>query len=190
MKTLQTIQKTFRVFQILTKIALIFSIVGASICAVGALCAVTWYSGGTVFTLVTIFAGGEGLNQMLATLLSDLVYLTADAILLAFAGQYFKTEQSEGTPFTQRGANLIKKLGIRCIWMPIVAVVIASVITVCLGVEKSGDVSNLPSVVTGIVLILAAMIFRYGAELQEQNRSRTSDGEKVDAIENESAENQ
>ena len=51
MKSLQTIQKTFRVFQILAKIAFVFSIVGASICAVGALCAVTWYSGGTVFTL-------------------------------------------------------------------------------------------------------------------------------------------
>ena len=49
MKSLQTIQKTFRVFQILAKIAFVFSIVGASICAVGALCAVTWYSGGTVF---------------------------------------------------------------------------------------------------------------------------------------------
>ena len=41
MKSLQTVQKTFRVFQILTKIAFIFSVVGASICAVGALCAVT-----------------------------------------------------------------------------------------------------------------------------------------------------
>ena len=37
MKSLQTIQKTFRVFQILTKIAFIFSIVGASLCAAGAL---------------------------------------------------------------------------------------------------------------------------------------------------------
>ena len=82
MKSLQTIQKTFRVFQILAKIAFVFSIVGASICAVGALCAVTWYSGGTVFTLfgepVPIFAGGEGLNQTLAVLLSDLIMLTAE----------------------------------------------------------------------------------------------------------------
>lgn len=59
--------------------------------------------------------------------------------------------------------------------MPIAAVVITSVITVCPGVEKSGDVSNLHGVVTGIVLILASMIFRYGAELQEQNRSLASD---------------
>ena len=182
MKSLQTIQKTFRVFQILAKIAFVFSIVGASICAVGALCAVTWYSGGTVFTLfgepVPIFAGGEGLNQTLAVLLSDLIMLTAEAILLSFAYRYFKTEQAEGTPFTENGANLLKRLGIRCIYMPIVAIVVASVITVCLGVERSGDVSNLPSLVTGIVLILASLIFRYGAELEERNRSLNSNGEK------------
>ena len=182
MKSLQTVQKTFRVFQVLTKIAFIFSVVGASICAVGALCAVTWYNGGEVFSLfgepVTIFASGKGLNQTLAVLLSDLVYLTADAILLAFAGRYFKAEQAEGTPFTENGANLIRKLGIRCIWMPIVAIVIASVITVCLGVEESGDVSNLPSVVTGVVLILASLIFRYGAELEENRHARSTDEEQ------------
>ena len=51
MKSLQTIQKTFRVFQILTKIAFVFSIVGAAICAVGVLCAAVWYNGGQVFSL-------------------------------------------------------------------------------------------------------------------------------------------
>ncbi|MGN0320500.1 MAG: hypothetical protein ACI4D1_06280 [Lachnospira sp.] len=62
------------------------------------------------------------------------------------------------------------------------AVVIASVITTCLGTERGGDVSNLPSVITGIVLILASLIFRYGAELEEQNRSLTSDRENKDTI--------
>ena len=182
MKSLQTIQKTFRVFQILAKIAFIFSIVGASLCAAGALCSVAWYTGGQVFSLfgepITFYVGREDMNQVIAVLLSDLVYLTTDAILLAFAGRYFKTEQAEGTPFTKNGANSIKKLGIRCIWMPIVSIVIASVILVCLGAERGGDVNNLPSVVTGIVLILAALIFRYGAELEEQNRSLISDREK------------
>ena len=172
MKSLQTIQKTFRVFQILTKIAFIFCVIGASACAVGTLCAAAWYSGGQVFSLfgepITIFASGKGLNEMLAVLLSDLIRLVTEAILLAFARQYLKTEQTEGTPFTENGANLIRKLGIRCIYMPIVAVVIAAVVTVCLGAERSGDISNLPSVATGIVLILASLIFRYGAELEEE----------------------
>ena len=181
MKSLQTIQKTFRVFQILTKIAFIFCVIGASACAVGTLCAAAWYSGGQVFSLfgepITIFASGKGLNEMLAVLLSDLIWLVTEAILLAFARQYFKTEQTEGTPFTENGANLIRKLGIRCIYMPIVAVVIAAVVTVCLGAERSGDISNLPSVATGIVLILASLIFRYGAELEGGNHLQISDKE-------------
>lgn len=182
MKSLQTVQKTFHVFQILAKIAFVFSIVGASICAVGALCAVTWYTGGQAFDLfgepITFFVGEEGMKEMMAVLLPDLVNLTTEAILLSFAVQYFKIEQAEGTPFTENGANLIRKLGIRCIYMPIVAVVIASVITVCLGAERDGDISNLPSLVTGIVLILASLIFQYGAELEERNRSLISGGEQ------------
>ena len=172
MKSLKTIQKAFHVFQILAKVAFILTIVGASICAVGALCCTVWCAGGQVFSLfgepVTMFSEVGKLNQMQVRLLSNLVYLITDAILLGFAGRYFRTEQAEGTPFTHRGANLVQRLGVRCIWMPIVYIVIASVLTVCLGAEGGGDVSNLPSVITGIVLILASLIFRYGAELEEK----------------------
>lgn len=172
MKQLETIQKTFRVFQILTKIAWIFSIVGAVLCAVGALCAFAWYSSGQVFSLtgelVTVFASDKGMNEMLAVLLSDFVMLVSEAILLFFAGRYLKAEQVDGTPFTETGAEQLQKLGIRCIWLPIVAAVISGIIVVCLGSEETGDISNLPSLVTGIVLILTAMIFRYGAALEEK----------------------
>ena len=47
MKTLQTIQKTFQVFQILTKIAMIFSYVWAGLATLGLLCALVWYGSGT-----------------------------------------------------------------------------------------------------------------------------------------------
>lgn len=182
MKSLQSIQKTFRVFQILVKIAFVLSVVGASICAAGALCSAVWYSGGQVFGLfgepITLYIAREDMSQTMAVLLSNLVRLTTDAILLTFAGRYLKTEQTEGTPFTENGANLLKKLGIRCIWMPIAAIVLAFVITVCMGVEENGDVSNYPGVVIGIVLILNSLIFRYGAELEGQARLPIPDGEK------------
>ena len=180
MKTLQTIQKTFHVFQILTRIAFIFSIVGAVFCVVGALCCTVWQTGEQVFSLfgqpIVDFSGSTDMREVMAEMLSDLVFLTTDAVLLAFAGQYFKTEQEAGTPFTAHGADLLRNLGIRCIWMPIVSIVIASVITVTLGAEN-GDIGNLPGVVTGIVLILASLIFRYGAELEEQNRALVSGSE-------------
>lgn len=134
--------------------------------------------GNAVAILVLISGSNNSGKSIYGVMLSDLVYLTTDAILLGLAGQFFKTEQAAGTPFTEDGANRIRKLGIHCIWMPIVAVVIASVITVCLGVEQRGDVSNLPGVVTGIVLILASLIFSYGAQLEAQNRSLICDGDK------------
>ena len=119
--------------------------------------------------------GGPGIYQdkrqfcfgIDAVLLADFVMITAEAILLSFAGRYLKAEQADGTPFTVTGAETLKKLGIRCIWLPIVAMVVASVIGVSFGVEDLNIGSNLPSLATGIVLILASMIFRYGAALEE-----------------------
>ena len=52
MKTLGFIQKTFKVFQILVKIAKILCVVGAVQFGVGALCAVTQYYGWTVFIML------------------------------------------------------------------------------------------------------------------------------------------
>ena len=57
--------------------------------------------------------------------------------------------------------------------MPIAAIVLASVITMCPGVERGGG-SNLPGVITSIVLFLASIIFRYRAELEEKNRQTAS----------------
>lgn len=172
MNTLPKVQKIFRVIGILTKIAFVFSIVGASICAMGALCSLAWYTGGQVFTLfgepITFFSGQADVNQVMAVLLTDLVFLITEAILLFFAQGYIKTEQAGGTPFTEKGADMLKKLGIRCIWMPIVAMVIVSIILLSLNVERDGDISNLPSIATGVILILTSVIFRYGGELEQR----------------------
>lgn len=172
MKQLESIQKVFRVIQVLTKIAYVFSIVGAVFCAVGALCAVAWYSGGQVFSLfgqpLNIVSSTRPANEAMAVLLGDFILLTAEAILLSFAGRYLKAEQSHGTPFTQDGADMLKRLGIRCIWLPIVAIAVACVISACLGADNVRNIDNLPSLALGIVLILVSMIFRYGAALEEK----------------------
>ena len=179
MKTLNTIQKTIRIFGIFTKIAYVFSIVGAVCCAVGAVCAVAGYNGGQLFTLfgkpVVIFSGDKSLSEVLAVLLTDLVYLSSEAILLGFSCQYVKTEQAEGSPFGEYGPQLLKRLGIRCIYLPIVAAALASVVLVCLDVETGGDYSNLPSVAAGILLILISAIFRYGGELEQRNRAEIAE---------------
>ena len=48
MKSLQTIQKTFHVFQTLSKIVMILSFVWAGLAALGLACGIVWYSGGNL----------------------------------------------------------------------------------------------------------------------------------------------
>lgn len=168
---LQSIQKTFRVFYTLVCIAKTLCIVGASLCAAGALCITVASRGGQVFGLfgepINIFAGTPDPNRMNAELWAAFIQLIAKAILLALAQSYLKLEQADGTPFTQHGADRLKLLGIRCIWISIVAAVLAAVIVSLQGTTDAGAIGNSAEVITGVVLILASMIFRYGAQLEQ-----------------------
>ena len=90
MKSLQTIQKTFRVFQILSKIAMILSFVWAGLAALGLLCGVVWYSGGNVFganqeLLLTMTVTG-GLTEMIGVLLVDFILSIIQSHLTACSG--------------------------------------------------------------------------------------------------------
>ena len=173
MNSRQSVQKMFRVLQVLAKIAKILCIVGASLCAAGALCAAAWRSGGQVLMLfgepLWSFAYGADPLQVCAELLAAAIMLTAGAVLLALAGRYLKAELADGTPFTERGAEQLKKLGIRCICIPVTAIAVAASAAALLGVQGIDIISDLPGVITGIVLILISLIFRYGAELEGKN---------------------
>lgn len=169
MKTLQTIQKTCQVFQVLTKVAEILCIVGASLCAAFGLCALGWSSGGTVFSLfgkpVENFLKGD-LRQTCAGMLAAGLALTAHAILFGFAQGYLQAEQAEGMPFTQTGAARLNRLGIRCLYLPAIAAALAGAVAAWQGVEGIADGVRFGSPATGVVLILAALVLRYGAELE------------------------
>ena len=173
MKSLQTIQKTFRVFQTLSKIAMILSFVWAGLAVLGLVCAIVGADSELLYSLTVT----GGLAEMIAVLLTDAIFALTDGILLVFALRYFKTEQADGTPFTKHGAEQIKKLGIWTIVLPLVAAVLAALIYEFSGLlqNASDDWSNLNSLSLGIVLILASMIFRYGAELEETHILRGAD---------------
>lgn len=174
MKSLETIQKTFRVFQILTKIAMILSFVWAGLSVLGLLCGIVWYNGGVVVgsnqELLYSLTETNGLPQLIAVLLADTIAALTDGTLLAFAYRYFKAEQAAGTPFTHEGADQIRRLGVRTIVLPLVMVILIAVVYAMFGMPRGagGDWSNGSSVAMGIVLILASLIFRYGAELEEK----------------------
>lgn len=112
------------------------------------------------------FIGTTSLEPAICVLLSDTVFALTDGFLCLFAWNYFKTELTDGTPFTHNGADKVRSLGIKAIVMPIVAVIISVVIYACFDITNTPDWSNAVSVELGIVLILASLVFHYGAELE------------------------
>ena len=172
MKSLNTIQKTFQVFKVLSKVAMILSFLWAGLTVAGLLCGIAWYSGGTVMGLtpeglLSLTLTGS-LNQMMGVLLSDLVFALADGILFLYAYRYFRREQADGTPFTKTGAELVKRLGIRTIVLPLVAAILSALFFEVFDLPQAalGARDNLSGLTMGIVLILTSLIFRYGAELE------------------------
>ena len=172
MNSLTAIQKTFRVFKVLAKAAMILSFIWAGLAVLGLLCGAVWYSGGTVIgadqELLLYLTTADSLNQMIGTLLTETALALTDGILFLFAFRYFRQEQADGTPFTQSGAEQIMRLGTRTIVLPLVAAILSAVFCKFFDVTEPPDWSNLPSLTMGIVLILASLVFRYGAELEKR----------------------
>lgn len=172
MNKIKTIQRTLQVFRIITIIASIVCVIAAAVSGTGALCAITQYNGGQVFHLfgapLDLFADWADLLQKSVYLLSVTFMLIAQVILLILTHGYLKAELADETPFTEKGAERLKKLGIRFVWIPVVVVAISEAVAIWLGVKRILIIGNLGCVMTGIVLILTAMIFRYGAELEQK----------------------
>ena len=152
---------------------MILSFIWAGMAALGLLCAMVWLNGGTVVgadqELIYRMTVTGSLTEMIGVLLVDMILTLTDGTLLAFALRYFKAEQADGTPFTLRGAEQVLHLGIRTIVLPLVAAILTAVVRELFGLlQNAGAVwGNLSGLTMGIVLILASLVFRYGAELEE-----------------------
>ncbi len=175
MKTLESIQKTCKVFEILAKIGMILSFIWAGTMLIGVVGGILWQCdvnivGLPVESALEMTQTGAVL-QMIGVLLSDFVLALTDALLLLFTYRYLKQELADGTPFTVSGAEKIKNLGIMTIVIPLVAICISAVIYECFGVNGLENLDNGAEVALGIALILFSMILRHGAELREASET-------------------
>lgn len=175
MNSLNTVQKTFRVFGVLAKAAMILSFVWAGLIVLGLVCGTAWYSGVSVVGVsretLLVMTRSSSLAQMMGVLLSELVFALTDGALFLLSFRYFRQEQADGTPFTRDGAEQVKYLGIWTIALPMAAVVLSAAFREVFGVSRAGDWGNQFSVFLGVVLILASLIFRCGAELEKRKNA-------------------
>lgn len=173
MNNLEIIQKTMKVFQIITKIVMIFSLVAATF---------TLISGSIVLRAdrvpfaeflqkMFVETGAISSRQELGIkLLCDSVMLIFGAIEAICVCRYFKLELSEGTPFTEAGARSITKLGILFIVVDILSATFSSAMEKFSFVSERMD--NGGGIISGLILILLAMVVRYGAELEQRGKAK------------------
>ncbi len=171
MTTLQMIQKTIKVFKIISLVMMILSFVGAAfmLTCVGVYMA---ESNATVriegaAALIQDIAGRTEYNDVIAVLWCNAVLCITDGILLSAVFSYLSKELKDGTPFTKRGEKQIRHLGVKVIVLNTVASIICGVICSCYNVARPENIINVVTIVLGITLIILSLVFRYGAELEK-----------------------
>lgn len=181
MKSLKAIQVLAKIGKILSKIIFILCIVGFCLSLVGIISLALGFEGfklGDV-TFKSLIENKAGLSipSLYVMMATGVVFCAAEAVLSKFAEIYFRNELADGTPFTQRGAKELTRLGILAIAIPLAAAIVCGI-----GV---GIVSNFypevedlsrgggTSVGLGVMMIVMSLFCRYGAELREEKAEET-----------------
>lgn len=180
-KTLATIQTLSKIGKILSKIVYVCSIVGIVGCAVGSVAmlfgAKTIKLGGVTLHAILETEAGVGESTVWAAIVVGAILCTGEFFVARMAHRYFDNELQAGTPFTERGAKELLRLGISTVWIPIVAVVLGQVAQAVIAqfaenVEKL-SLDGFDSVALGVMLIFSALLCRHGAEIGEKSEKKT-----------------
>lgn len=180
MKSLNTIQTLAKVGKIFSKIIYICCIVGFAGCAVSTLAmlvgAETLKIGGVTIESFLKTEAGIGEGTIPAAIAVGMILCVGEFFVSRMSYRYFDNELKVGTPFTYEGARKLMQLGISAIWIPIVSSILAEiaqgVIAQFAETEKL-SLDGFDSAGTGIMLIIGALLCRYGAEVRENGESNS-----------------
>lgn len=178
-KIIDSIAKAGEIF---CRIIYICSIVGLCINAVGLI--LLPYGDDVLkiggVTLKSLFSDVEDLKSLCPAVGSFAINCIGYIVLSREAQRYLSLEIKEGTPFTFNGANLLKRLGIITIIVPILVTVASEIFcNVFESITNSTAFSleelnfdNEGSIAMGLMLLLLSVLCQYGAELIENKDSR------------------
>lgn len=101
---------------------------------------------------------------------SGLVYSLADTVSFAMVFKYILDIIKAGTPFTPHAARHTVWIGLKTIFLPLIAELIALFIHLGYGVgsEYSDHMPVFVSIVFGIVLLFVSLLLHHGVELEEK----------------------
>lgn len=167
--SLTSIQKCTRVFRVLVRIGLILSIVGAVFGLAALMLWIHWNNapatGIPQLDQVMQLIDRGSYYHTLSTLITDVVGCAFGGALLWLFHRYLTHELADGTPFTFSGASELRRLGVVTIVLPLVSLCLQAIPYTVYDLSYPNRMENGTSVLLGVALILASLVFRYGAEL-------------------------
>lgn len=163
MKSLSKLQKIYGVVHVLARIAQYACFLYA-VCALAAAVIACAAGDGSLAGQLRAHMNCETRNQVLATLLSDAAFAVTNGLLALYTARHARAELADGTPFTVRGADETRALGIRAIVLPIAAVIVSAVLHKAFGAEPLSDIDGGLTAFFGIVLLIISLLLRCGAE--------------------------
>lgn len=185
---LEKVQKVFKVIGVFAKVFMILSYVCGGLAIAFGIFALAG-TGEVLFKIGSVNIIAPIIVDTTENIKPECVAAIADGVaelfagaILSFAVRYFSIEQKEGNPFTDNGADALKKLGIMTIVLSVVSAAVQTAIFAAFKLLDTATVSNGPEVFAGLLIILFAVVVRYGAEL------RKNTAEKPAELETEKAE--
>ncbi len=169
MKTLSKIQKIYKAVGVLARIAEYACFLYA-ICALAAAIVACAAGESSLAGQIRAHMNCETRQQVLATLFSDAVFAAANGLLALYVSRYARAELADGTPFTVRGADEMRALGVRAIVLPLAALLVSAILHKSLGTKPLSDIDGGLSAVIGVVLLLVSLLLRCGAEQTAEAR--------------------
>lgn len=167
--SLTSIQKCTRVFRVLVRIGLILSIAGAVFGLAALMLWIHWNTapatGIPQLDQVMQLIDRGSYYHTLSTLIADVVGCAFGGALLWLFHRYLTHELADGTPFTFSGASELRRLGVVTIVLPLVGLCLQAIPYTVYDLSYPNRMENGTSVLLGVALILASLVFRYGAEL-------------------------
>lgn len=179
MKSLQTIQKLFKVGNIITKIVYVCCIVGIigciiGIAGIGVVDGVDLQYDGSLVTMLIEKEAGITIAELYAVMGIAIFALICELYVTRKGLKYYKCEFEAGTPFDMDCAAQLKKIGILKIALSLAVAVVSAIVRAIFELQSmkfNFDISDQGSSVTwGIGLLVLALICKYGAEILEEKK--------------------
>lgn len=179
MKSLQTIQKLFKVGKIITQIVYVCCIVGVIGCIIG-LVGLGIVDGanvqvdGSLAVVLIEKETGITIAELYAVMGIAIFALICEFYVTRKCLKYYRCEFEAGTPFNLDCAAQLKKIGILEIVLSLVVAAVSAIVREIFVLQSMKFTINISdrgnSATWGIGLLVLALICKYGAEILEEKK--------------------